>query len=167
MTPVRGKITAPAAKGTAPDQTTPETPAGQEKERFSLQGMEPVPPAVIQNTGTDKAAPEQQKETPGAGQYAFNYSAGLRVPADPATAADPAPAGEESAEPKAVLIPSPARKPNIMDILEMATGHLTGMQAVCTAGALQHLMYWRYPEDLLRARDHIDYLLDLLKKREG
>ena len=54
-----------------------------------------------------------------------------------------------------------------MDILAAATDHLNGMKAVCTAGAIQHLMYWRYPEDLLRARDHIDYLLDLLKKQEG
>ena len=137
------------------------------KERFTLKGMEPVEPAVIQNTGTDEEAPAQQEETPGAGQYAFNYSAGLQEPADPAAAADPAPAGEK----KPVLVEggtcAPKQKPDIMDILEAATGHLTGMQAVCTAGALQHLMYWRHPEDLLRARDHIDYLLDLLQRTEG
>ena len=77
------------------------------------------------------------------------------------------PAGEK----KPVLVEggtcAPKQKPDIMDILEAATGHLTGMQAVCTAGALQHLMYWRHPEDLLRARDHIDYLLDLLQRTEG
>lgn len=167
MTPVRGKITAPAAKATAPDQTEQETPAKQEKGRFSLQGMEPVPPAVIQDAGADEAAPGTQEETPGAGQFDFNYSAGLQEPADPAAAADPAPAGEE----KPVLVEggicAPKQKPDIMDILEMATGHLTGMQAVCTAGALQHLMYWRHAEDLRHAREHIDYLLDLLEKKEG
>ena len=101
------------------------------------------------------------------GTHAFNFNAGLQVPTDPAATADPAPAGEKNTESVAVSIPVPERKLDIMDILEAATGHLTGMKAVCTAGAIQHLMYWRYPEDLLRARDHIDYLLDLLQKREG
>lgn len=167
MTPVRRSITAPATKETAPGQTELGTPAEPPKERFSLKGMEPVSPAVIQNTGTDEVTPAPQEETPGAGQYDFNYSAGLQEPADPAGAGSAAPAGEK----KPVLVESgtcaPKQKPDIMDILEAATGHLTGMQAVCTAGAIQHLMYWRYPEDLLRARDHIDYLLGLLQRMEG
>lgn len=146
--------------GTAPKAEPP-------KARFSLQGMEPVPPAEIQNTGADEVTPAQQEESPGAGQYDFDYTAGLQEPADPAAAADPAPAGEK----KPVLVEggtcAPKQKPDIMDVLEAATGHLTGMQAVCTAGAIQHLMYWRYPEDLLRARDHIDYLLGLLQRMEG
>lgn len=167
MTPVRGKIKEPAANGAAPDQTEHGAPAEPPKERFSLKSMEPVPPAAIQDTGAVKVMPARQEESQGAGRYEFNYTAGLQEPADPAAAAEPAPAGEE----KSVLVEggvyTPERKLDIMDVLEAATGHLTGMQAVCTAGAIQHLMYWRYPEDLLRARDHIDYLLGLLQRMEG
>ena len=151
MVPVSGKTSAPAEPT---------------KEKFSLQGMKPVPTAAIQNTGADEVPETNEKEKPGAGQYDFDFTGGLQEPADPAAAADPAPAGEETV-PVMSCAHAPKQKLNIMDILEAATGHLTGMKAVCTAGALQHLMYWRFPEDLLRARDHINYLLDLLERTEG
>lgn len=149
-----------SASGNAPKVDKP-------KESSSLENIETVPPAAIQDTGVDEEPADPQEEKLGAGQCDFDFTAGLQVPADPAAAADPAPAGVEKAEPGAVFVPAPEQKPNIMDILAAATDHLNGMKAVCTAGAIQHLMYWRYPEDLRRARDHIDYLLDLLQKQEG
>ena len=93
--------------------------------------------------------------------------AGQQEPAAPSAAVDPAPEGDLLEDQKTNYSPPPERVIDLMDVREMATGHLTGMRAVCTAGAIQHLLGWRYPEDLLRARDHIDYLLDQLKKMEG
>lgn len=148
MIPVSGKTTKPAAP---------------EKEKFSIQGMEPVSPVVIQDAGADEEPEDPKEEKLGAGQYDFDFTGGLQVPADPAGAADPAPAGTEKPVLKAVCMPVPEKQLNIMDILAAATDHLNGIKAVCTAGAIQHLMYWRYPEDLKRARDHIDYLLKLLE----
>ena len=53
----------------------------------------------------------------------------------------------------------PPQRIEIMDVLAAATEHLSGIRAVCTASAIQSLWFWRYPEDLRRARDTIDYLL--------
>ena len=55
----------------------------------------------------------------------------------------------------------------IMDVLAAATDHLSGIRAVCTASAIQSLWFWRYPEDLLRARDTIDYLLKRLEAEQS
>ena len=57
----------------------------------------------------------------------------------------------------------PPRKISVMDVLAMATEHLRGMSAVCTANALQALLYWHCPEDLIRAKENIDYLLERLE----
>ena len=51
-----------------------------------------------------------------------------------------------------------------MDVMAMATEHLQGMEAVCTANAIQALLFWHCPEDLLQARDNIDYLLKRVEK---
>jgi len=50
-----------------------------------------------------------------------------------------------------------------MDIMAAATEHLSGMQAVCTACAIQALWYWSGPADLRRAKKNIDWLLDHLE----
>ena len=57
----------------------------------------------------------------------------------------------------------PPQRIEIMDVLAAATEHLSGIRAVCTASAIQSLWFWRYPEDLRRARDTIDYLLKRLE----
>ena len=57
----------------------------------------------------------------------------------------------------------PSVRIGIMDVLEMATEHLSGMSAVCTANALQALLYWHCPEDLIRAKENINYLLERLE----
>ncbi len=50
-----------------------------------------------------------------------------------------------------------------MDIMAAATEHLSGMQAVCTACAIQALWFWSGPADLRRAKKNIDWLLDHLE----
>lgn len=57
----------------------------------------------------------------------------------------------------------PPQRIEIMDVLAAATEHLSGIRAVCTASAIQSLWFWRYPEDLRRAHDTIDYLLKRLE----
>lgn len=63
---------------------------------------------------------------------------------------------------KACSMPAPSITP--MDVMAMATEHLQGMEAVCTANAIQALLFWHCPEDLLQARDNIDYLLKRVEK---
>lgn len=144
------------AAGKGPKETPP-------KERFSLKGMEPVPPATIQDTGAGEGRQDPKEETQ-EDQMNFNFAAGLQEPSDPSAAAEPAPEGEKETVKKPPSLGT-WKKPDIMDVLEMATGHLAGMQAVCTAGAVYHLMHWRYREDLLHAREHIDHLLHMLDEK--
>ena len=57
-------------------------------------------------------------------------------------------------------------KRSVIAETEQVDAQLAGMQAVCTAGAVYHLMHWRYREDLLHAREHIDHLLHMLDEKE-
>ena len=63
----------------------------------------------------------------------------------------------------------PATQPDPMDmfsVMEAATGELKGIQAICTANAIQSLWNWKSIYDLQRARASIDYLLKKLGEGE-
>lgn len=114
------------------------------KKPFSLEGMQPV--AVDDD---DDTPAEPEADSPAAQE---NEISRVPVPETHAPAK-----GQEHDE------PLPPQKIEIMDVLAAATEHLSGIRAVCTASAIQSLWFWRYPEDLLRARDSIDYLLKRLE----
>ena len=59
--------------------------------------------------------------------------------------------------------PDPA---DIFSVMEAATGELKGIQAICTANAIQSLWNWKSIYDLQRARASIDYLLKKLGEGE-
>lgn len=50
----------------------------------------------------------------------------------------------------------------LFDAMEAATLELKGIQAICTANAIQNLWNWTSKEDLLKAKANIDYLLKKL-----
>lgn len=52
--------------------------------------------------------------------------------------------------------------PGKFEILEAATAELKGIQAICTANAIQSLWNWKTAADLQTARENIDYLLKRL-----
>lgn len=51
---------------------------------------------------------------------------------------------------------------DMFSVMEAATGELKGIQAICTANAIQSLWNWKSIYDLQRARASIDYLLKKL-----
>ena len=55
---------------------------------------------------------------------------------------------------------------NMLSVMEAATGELKGIQAICTANAIQSLWNWKSIYDLQRARASIDYLLKKLGEGE-
>lgn len=55
--------------------------------------------------------------------------------------------------------PSGSRPPEIYEVLEEATGNMQGIKAICTAEAILQLWRWDSKEDLLKAREAINYLL--------
>lgn len=85
------------------------------------------------------------------------------------------PARAESEMPQApepVEVPTPAiqEKPagrplNGYEVLEAATGSMQGIYAICTADAILCLWNWTGKEDLLKARDAIDYLIQKMEER--
>lgn len=103
-------------------------------------------------------------------------TAGQTLPAEEATVAA-VPVQEAPAEPKepeqTVIKPEQtavnpeqngepvpvAAQIGVMEVIEQATANLTGIQAVCTAQAIQALWNWRTPEDLQTAQRSIQYLL--------
>lgn len=68
-------------------------------------------------------------------------------------------ASEMKEEPKQETAQIPPKRPELYETLEMATMQLTGIQAICTAEAISNLWNWRSRENLLKARDAIEYLL--------
>lgn len=64
----------------------------------------------------------------------------------------------ENIVPEAV-IPAEEKPVELFDALEAATLELKGIQAICTANAIQNLWNWTGKEDLLKAKANIDYLL--------
>ena len=63
----------------------------------------------------------------------------------------------------------PVTQPDSLDmfsVMEAATGELKGIQAICTANAIQSLWNWKSIYDLQRARASIDYLLKKLGEGE-
>ena len=50
---------------------------------------------------------------------------------------------------------------NRFEVMAAATEGLTGIRAVCTAEAISALWGWAKPEDLMKARAAIDYLLQM------
>ena len=65
---------------------------------------------------------------------------------------------EENTKP----LPQEVQKLGIFDVMEAATVELKGIQAICTANAIQSLWNWTSKEALLTARANIDYLLKKL-----
>ena len=55
---------------------------------------------------------------------------------------------------------------DMFSVMEAATGELKGIQALCTANAIQSLWNWKSIYDLQRARASIDYLLKKLGEGE-
>lgn len=55
---------------------------------------------------------------------------------------------------------------DMFSVMEAATGELKGIQAICTANAIQSLWNWKSIYDLQRARASIDYLLKKLGEGE-
>ncbi len=55
---------------------------------------------------------------------------------------------------------------DVFSIMEAATSDLKGIQAICTANAIQDLWNWKTIYDLQRARASIDYLLKKLGEGE-
>lgn len=51
---------------------------------------------------------------------------------------------------------------DMFEVLEVATAELKGIQAICTANAIQSLWNWTNAADLQTARNNIDYLLKRL-----
>lgn len=73
-----------------------------------------------------------------------------------------APEDLKSAE-SPVELPKPDFDPwDIYSVMETATRELKGIQAICTANAIQNLWNWDSKEALLKARADIDYLLKKL-----
>lgn len=68
---------------------------------------------------------------------------------------------EEEFMPKSDAQPA-SHSVEVFDILEAATAELKGIQAICTAGAIQSLWNWSSKEDLLNAKANIDHLLKKL-----
>lgn len=62
-------------------------------------------------------------------------------------------------EPKQEKVQKSPKRPNLYETLEPATIQLTGIQAICTAEAISNLWNWNGRENLLKARDAIEYLL--------
>lgn len=56
-------------------------------------------------------------------------------------------------------LPQAVQRIGIFDVMEAATVELKGIQAICTANAIQSLWNWTSKEALLTARANIDYLL--------
>ncbi len=68
---------------------------------------------------------------------------------------------EQQSQP--VVRPDPT---DMFSVMEAATGELKGIQAICTANAIQSLWNWKSIYDLQRARASIDYLLKKLGEGE-
>lgn len=118
------------------------------KKPFTLEGMQPM--AV--DAGDEPS--EDPEDPPVPDPFDLDAEEKPRVPV---------PETHAPAEGRQHDEPLPPQKIEIMDVLAAATEHLSGIRAVCTASAIQSLWFWRCPEDLLRARDSIDYLLKRLE----
>lgn len=59
---------------------------------------------------------------------------------------------------------SAERRLDIYEVLEAATCTKQGIMAICTAEAIRELWRWNSMEDLLKARDAIDYLIKKLEE---
>ena len=127
----------------------------------ALEGMKAVPPAALIETGEEM----ERIATPPVA--ARNDMEDGSAPGQP----DPRNDAEEGCVPNVPVINpkknllAGVRKQilDVMDIMAAATGHLSGMQAVCTGCAIQELWFWRNPEDLRQAKRNIEYLLQLLE----
>lgn len=83
----------------------------------------------------------------------------------PLPGASPEETKEEAKEETSAELPSgTTRQPEIYEVLEMATGHLNGIQAICTAEAILQLWNWESREELLKARNAVDYLLKKMEE---
>ncbi len=57
-----------------------------------------------------------------------------------------------------------------IDVIDAATEHLTGIEAVCTANAIKYLWRWKRKnglQDLQKAKWYIDHLIDCLIDNQG
>lgn len=137
-------------------------------QRSALEGMEPVTPAMIVGPGGPLAE---------MGRIAASPSAPRNDMEDGSAPKQPDPHNDAAGgciPPVPVIIPKKdlltgVRKqtPDVMDIMAAATGHLSGMKAVCTGCAIQSLWFWRNAEDLRQAKRNIDYLLQLLEGEQN
>lgn len=132
----------------------------------ALEGMEPVPPAMIVGPGGPLAEMGRIATSPSAPRNDMEDGSAPDQP-------DPRKDTAEGCIPPVIIPKKDAlagvRKqiPDVMDIMAAATDHLNGMKAVCTGCAIQALWFWRNAEDLRQAKRNIDYLLQLLEERDG
>ena len=59
------------------------------------------------------------------------------------------------------------KKPGPYEVAEACTDELSGIWAVCTADAVMRLQNWKDKEDLLRAKNAIEYMIRRMEAQDG
>lgn len=164
--PDGGRVSEPAAAEELTEEIATSSPVGTPRNDVVIQGTAGdagegetgmkkiiVPDALVQEITAPVGAPARNDaDALGTADGVAGLTAGAALEAmeDPAEV--------EAAEPYEVRFVKEMRRK--LDLVAEATEDMSGIRAICTAGAIEALWKWEDREALHRARAYIDYMIE-------